>query len=158
MQVNAVRALGHLFTVQHPSLSQQREQLPGCSSQQHPACAATTYLNSEGTPDDEVPSCGQVNCSCGQVDCSCGSASCSQQCDNGRSSWWGEEWLVQGTQCLLSCLGSSTDKVWLGNKHSPDCCEAYQHQTRLDSYISPPVLACCTPPCVQVLHVVTYYY
>ncbi|KAL3153661.1 hypothetical protein ABBQ32_013262 [Trebouxia sp. C0010 RCD-2024] len=111
VQVNAVRALGHLFTVQHPSLSQQREQLPGCSSQQHPACAATTYLNSEGTPDDEVPSCGQVNCSCGQVDCSCGSASCSQQCDNGRSSWWGEEWLVQGTQCLLSCLGSSTDKV-----------------------------------------------
>lgn len=125
VQVNAVRALGHLFAVQHPFLGQQHAQLLGCSSQQDPACAATTDFHFEGTPDDEVSSCGQVNCSCrradcscGQVVCSCGSASCSQQSDNGCSSWWGEEWLVQGTQCLLSCLGSTTDKVWLRKRHS----------------------------------------
>ena len=105
VQVNAVRALGHLFAVQCPHSSQHDAQPSSRSSQQPAVCSATA---NHDTPEEVVSSCGQVNCSCG-------SASHSQECDNGCSSWWGEEWLAQGTQCLVSGLGSSTEKVWFRN-------------------------------------------
>ena len=37
-------------------------------------------------------------------------ASCSNSV---RTYWWGEDWMSQGTRCLLLSLASSTDKVRL---------------------------------------------
>lgn len=113
VQVNAVRALGNLFALQCPPLSQQQHQAhllaapPPCPSCQQPAaCATTASVQSGSTPTGAA-------CSCGQVECSCGGASCS---NSKRTYWWGKDWIGEGLQCLLLSLDSSTDKVWLSKQ------------------------------------------
>lgn len=113
VQVNAVRALGNLFALQCPPLSQQQQaaQLvatpsPCPSSQQPAATAATASVQSGSTSEGAA-------CSCGQVQCSCGGASCS---NSKRTYWWGQDWIGEGLQCLLLSLDSSTDKVWLSKQ------------------------------------------
>ena len=106
VQVNAVRALGNMFAVQHSPSSQQPAhlQIPpsSCSSSQQPAAYTAPARHFSGSAlESDTNSCGDVPCS--------------QQHDSGQSCWWGDEWLVQGVQCLLLSLESSTDKVWFSS-------------------------------------------
>ena len=107
VQVNAIRALGNLFAIQHCASGSQASQyqpdgLSTASSRQcQPERAVAGGAECRGNNESSAHSCDQL----------CGPVSGSQYGAQ-HSCWWGEHWLDQGIDCLLMTLDSSTDKVW----------------------------------------------